>query len=663
MKSQTVSVCLVIENEEKHLERCLMSVKNVADEIIVADIGSTDSSLEIAGQYTDKVFEIRWQEDFSRVRNFALNKATSDWILILDGDEELDQQCITALKEKVSEGDSEGYLIKVLNYYQSGNRVEVSPDVVFRLFRNDKAYRFTGVIQEQICGNIIKANPQAKISIAEDICIVHYGYLAEEIIAKNKAARNTRLLENAVQKNPDDLLNRFHLGLEYFQAGQISRALGEFLYVLDKVNLQAIYAPKLMRHVAQCYYLLGDFEDCLNFIENIWMEHFHDQGDLYYLKGLVCRALDRHADAYNAFKLCLDVSAQPAYYANLYCQYKDRVYNQLGEIAEFFTDLETALEYYTSALRENPRALYSLERIVSILNPKDNPDYTVTALNSVFDLTDPGIQLNLGHIFFREEAYILAVKFFDSAMSQEPAPVEVPLVKGLCLMRLKQYQEALAELEKIPPGSSFYGIAQGNMFLCYWLRRHSRKSAECLKNLKAAGTNPGLAEVLDKLRKKRKVTTDELINSEQQVYRELHEIFERLVELGEFERFDEAWNCFAGLYEKPPAKLFGDLYFKYRYYEKAEREYRIALEENITDTETLYRLGKTCWALNNLSEAEKYICAAVELGLNFPRVNRELAGLYQDLAVKTLEEGLAAYPGNQELSVLLKNIKENPIEV
>lgn len=663
MKSNTISVSLVVKNEEKYLERCLTSIRDVADEIIIVDTGSTDRSVEIAKQYTDRFFEILWKDDFSRARNFALDKSTGDWILMLDGDEELDPQCITMLKEKVQNSNSEGYLIKILNYYQTGSGVEISPDVVFRLFRNNRAYRYTGAIHEQICDNIIEVNPKAKISIAEDICIIHYGYLSEEISAKNKAERNTRLLEKAVQKNPNNLLDRFHLGVEYFRATQINRALGEFLFVLDKVDLQAVYSPKLMRYVAQCQYLLGNLEECLKFIDSVWSKNFPDHGDLYFLKGIVCRELGHHTEAYSALKHCLNVPAQPAHYANLYCQHKDKIYNQLGDVAEFFADQETALKYYIDALRENPRSVNSLSRIVSILNPRDNPEYTTTALNSVFDLTDPGIQLDLGHIFFQEQAYLIAANYFDSAISQGSVPAKAHMVKGLCLMRMKQYKEACAELKLITPDNDFYTTSQGNLFLCYLLGKHSKKAAECLKNITLAGKNPGLAEVLDILRKKREITPDELKTSEEQVYPHINEIFERLIELSEFEKFDEAWKCFEGLFEARPARLLGDMYFKYRFYDKAETEYRIVLEQGIADAELFYRLGKTCWGLKNLPEAEKYICTAIEKGYSSPRVNRELARLYQDLAVKTLEEGLAAYPANKKLSVLIENIKENLLEV
>lgn len=663
MKKKNLSVCLVVKNEEKYLFQCLASVKDVADEIIVVDTGSTDKTVEIARQFTDRVFNFKWRDDFSKARNFALDRASGDWVLFLDGDEELDPGSVPALREKIERGDAEGYLVKVLNYYDSGNEVLTAPDVIFRLFRNKKAYRYTGAIHEQICDNIVNLNPGAKIEIAEDITIIHYGYLQEEINSKNKSERNTRLLENAVQKNPDSLLDRFHLGVEYFRAGRLDSALEEFLYVYDKVNLQAVYAPKLMRYITTCKYLLGNLPEALLFIDEVWAKAFRDHGDLYYLKGMVCKDLGRYTEAYDAFKKCLSVPAQPAHYANLYCQYSYKINLQLGVLAEYYMDMETALNYYIAALRENPRLVEALARIVGILKPAENPEYTMTALNSIFDLSDPVIKLDLGHIFFQEGAYPLAILCFDAAAAQVPATPAVRLVRGLCLMRTKQYLPAIRELGGLQPGEEFYVTAQGNLLLCYWLQGHHRKAAGCLKNIKNAGTNLALAEIMDMLRKGRQALRHELKSPWEEAYPIISEILERLIETGELDRFNEAWQCFAGLFEARPARLLGDLFFKYKIYDRAETEYRQLLSQDIAGGEVFYRFGKTCWALGNLAEAEKYLRLAAEREYNSPRVAWETARLYQDMAVKTLEEGLARYPGHGEILKLLEKIKANLVEV
>lgn len=87
----TISLCMIVRNEEQSLARCLQSVREVADEIIIVDTGSTDRTKEIAGLFTDLIYELEWEDHFGEARNFAFSKATQDYILWLDSDDELEE--------------------------------------------------------------------------------------------------------------------------------------------------------------------------------------------------------------------------------------------------------------------------------------------------------------------------------------------------------------------------------------------------------------------------------------------------------------------------------------------------------------------------------------------------------------------------------------------
>ena len=85
----TISLCMIVKNEEKILARCLDSVAMLADEIIIVDTGSTDATKEIAGRYTEHVYDFQWIDDFSAARNFAFSKASMEYIYSADADEVL----------------------------------------------------------------------------------------------------------------------------------------------------------------------------------------------------------------------------------------------------------------------------------------------------------------------------------------------------------------------------------------------------------------------------------------------------------------------------------------------------------------------------------------------------------------------------------------------
>lgn len=88
----TISLCMIVKNEEAVLARCLDSVADLMDEIIIVDTGSTDRTREIAAGYTDRIYEFEWVHDFSAARNYAFSLASCDYIYSADADEVLDEE-------------------------------------------------------------------------------------------------------------------------------------------------------------------------------------------------------------------------------------------------------------------------------------------------------------------------------------------------------------------------------------------------------------------------------------------------------------------------------------------------------------------------------------------------------------------------------------------
>ena len=85
----SLSLCMIVKDEEEMLPDCLKSVKEWVDEMIIVDTGSTDKTIDIAGSFDAKVLNFEWVNDFSAARNFALSHVTSDYVLVLDADERL----------------------------------------------------------------------------------------------------------------------------------------------------------------------------------------------------------------------------------------------------------------------------------------------------------------------------------------------------------------------------------------------------------------------------------------------------------------------------------------------------------------------------------------------------------------------------------------------
>ena len=97
-KKISLSLCMIVRDEEKTLKRCLDSVKSFINEIIIVDTGSKDKTKEIAKSFNSKIYDFKWINDFSAARNFAFSKATSDYIMWLDGDDFINEEDINKIK-------------------------------------------------------------------------------------------------------------------------------------------------------------------------------------------------------------------------------------------------------------------------------------------------------------------------------------------------------------------------------------------------------------------------------------------------------------------------------------------------------------------------------------------------------------------------------------
>ena len=147
---EEISLCIIVKNEEKNLNKFLNNLKDFADEIIIADTGSTDETKKIAKRFTDKVFDYGWNDDFSDARNFSISKATRKWILVLDPDEKITKKGLIRIKEIISNNKDKGilgYRLIQKTYYQ-GKIISIRG--ICRLFKNKKGIEFVYPIHETV---------------------------------------------------------------------------------------------------------------------------------------------------------------------------------------------------------------------------------------------------------------------------------------------------------------------------------------------------------------------------------------------------------------------------------------------------------------------------------------------------------------------------------
>ena len=140
MEKAFISLCMICKNEEKTIGNALKSVKDIVDEIIVVDTGSTDNSIDIVKSYGGRVYKEEWKDDFSYIRNIALDKARGEWILILDCDEIINDTGKERILSYIKDNEKDKGLNLRIASFINGKKRSIENSI--RIFRNDKNIRF-----------------------------------------------------------------------------------------------------------------------------------------------------------------------------------------------------------------------------------------------------------------------------------------------------------------------------------------------------------------------------------------------------------------------------------------------------------------------------------------------------------------------------------------
>lgn len=200
----TVGLCMIVKNEARALGRCLASVRPWVGEMVIVDTGSTDATVEIARSYGARVSPFPWCDDFSAARNAALDHATCEWVLVLDGDETLVVDRPLDFAEALKQSKCDGFSVQIRSLNDDGTHSQAS---VFRLFRRSlPGMRYRGEIHEQL-----QAVAAGKVRTSGLSCVRldHDGYTAAVVASGDKAARNIRLAHKVTQSRPDDPFSWF----------------------------------------------------------------------------------------------------------------------------------------------------------------------------------------------------------------------------------------------------------------------------------------------------------------------------------------------------------------------------------------------------------------------------------------------------------------------
>lgn len=330
-----ISVCMIVKNEEKIIEKSLKAISKYNFEIVVIDTGSTDKTKNIALKYTDKVFDYKWKDDFSSARNFSIDKATSKYILVIDADEIIESIDINSLKEAIDGSDCKVGRILRINEYSRDDQSFKYKERVNRLFNKDY-YKYAGRIHEQI----VRYDNKSYDTYNINIIVNHSGYENDEIKRKDKISRNITLLKQELQERGDDPYILYQLGKSYYMKDEYDKSIDYFIKAMDfDLDTKLEYVQDMIESYGYALINTKRYIEALDII-NLYNE-FNSSCDFVFLCGLIYMNNGLFEKAINEFSKSLTFNNSKMEGSNSYLAN----YN-IGVIYECLGDKDKAYRFY-----------------------------------------------------------------------------------------------------------------------------------------------------------------------------------------------------------------------------------------------------------------------------------------------------------------------------
>ncbi|KAJ51366.1 glycosyltransferase involved in cell wall biosynthesis [Clostridium tetanomorphum] len=562
-----ISLCMIVKNEEDNLDRCLKSIEGIVDQIIIVDTGSTDSTVNIAQKYTDEIYYYKWDNDFSAARNFSLEKAKGDWILLLDGDDEVPEEYKNKILELTSNKNIEGYFFKTINFLNSSyNNKDVIVNSNFRLFQNKPFYRFSGRIHEQLASNIKKICPEAILK-TEDIEIYHYGYLQENVEKKNKRQRNLKILEEEIKASPNDPFTEFNLASEYYSLRQYDKAIPLYIKAMTNCSPNLAYYTKIIIRLTLCFIETKLYEkayDCIN----TGLKYYNKLSDFYYLRSLIHLNLSKPTLAIDDLNKCIEYGEPPQEIAFFSGVGSYLSYERLANIYSSLEDYEKCLDccYKTLNYNSNINIIYLLVHCLYKLNLDKN--YIRNTLNKLFGNNLSNSASIISHILVCEKDYALALEYCNVGLNSKKDD-KLFYLKGLCEFKLFNFNGCLNSFSNIV-SDAYKEESLLFKFLSY-IKLNKEDEISNLLNEKSKVTDICKCYyLLINSKEVNDITDDE---NESIIYSKIiFKLLDILLEFEEYDNFEKALELLNLINDNTLLLKLGKLYFKYEKYNLSMKE-------------------------------------------------------------------------------------------
>lgn len=395
MKKQIrLSQCMIVKNEEANIEKALSWGKEIAYEQIVVDTGSTDKTVELAKAMGAKVYSFAWIDDFAAAKNFAISKASGDWIAFLDADEifaEGDEKKLMSLLATVEKQAGQTHALWITRL-EMGEKIVVGSIAMLRVFRRLPGLCYHRRIHEYLAW---EDNRQLNtVDITDSLSIIHTGYRHEA--SQKKENRNLKLILKELEENPNDEEMLGYLGDEYYGSGEYDEAIDCYWKAIEHMpaccsDSDQRSAGTLMRLM----YLLLDAKKNYSEVERVYqvaVSHMSKEADFEYIYGISLGMQGRFAESRQHLELALTKLAQGRVSGSVCLSAElPNAYRSLAWCCLKLGDSQKAVEYCVQLLKADASDSEALRILLLAFRGTDtfpivSPEQTINFLGKICDL-------------------------------------------------------------------------------------------------------------------------------------------------------------------------------------------------------------------------------------------------------------------------------------
>ncbi len=356
----TITLAMIVKNEEKTIERCLNCVENIMDEIVIVDTGSTDRTKELCLKYTDKIYDFTWAEDFAAARNFSYSHATKEYIMWLDADDILlpeDNRKLLELKENLSEE-----IDAVMMKYATG--LDTNGHIIFSYFRERLTRRKNHYLWQEPVHEYLQIYGKTMNS---DITVIH----AKPAGAVHQTDRNIRIYEKLISRG-EALSPRgiYYYARELKDHGRYEDAAKQFHKFLDCEQGWVEDNINACAELGKCYLLLNK---PMKALESLFKSFSYDmpRAELCCQIGYYYLERGNYRSAVFWFELILSLQKpvdgwgfyQPDCWGYIPCIECAVCYDRLGEYEKAMVYNQRALEFKPDSVAALSNQQYFKEKL------------------------------------------------------------------------------------------------------------------------------------------------------------------------------------------------------------------------------------------------------------------------------------------------------------